>query len=314
MTEAIQDGPDEIWQEAPHEIRPSERDICRALSWIEWPFTGRSGPVGWSMRCHCGKLAPHTPRLRQDACTPSRHIVRDRQGAAEQLDGLMVKYRDRDGEEQRPAYVASKPRGGAIEAYLARSPAVPSPLCVEGYRLPWSGVPTLMPMFTPQLRKAPDARDKHGRYGVAEARADLVALGIDGGVTFDSLPWPATQPANNRPAKGARFVAGITAAKQTVSVPAPNWQMPDGKSLSLVLEEVGSRGTLTDIGEAVRDKSRPGPLRLDRLGKRACSPRHKPWCPLTTTHTTVSTQQTEADGEPPSASFLRKIHVQVNLR
>ncbi|RWN99374.1 hypothetical protein [Mesorhizobium sp.] len=282
MAETVQDGPDEIWKEVLHEIRPTERDICGALGWIEWPCTGRSAPIGWSMRCHCGILVEPDGRRLRPAYDKTRArlagmVFATSKGASEQRDGLLVSYNDANGAEQRPTYIASKPRGGkrphrtkaAVAAYLARPPAIPSPLRSEGHQRPMSAAPALMPMLTPQMRKAKDALDKHGRYGVAEARADLAALGVDGSVAFDLLPCPAMRHPETVTANGARFIAGITGAKQTASVPAPNWQIPDGKPLSPVLEEVASRGTLTDIGEAVRDKSKPVPARLDRLGKRA---------------------------------------------
>lgn len=282
MAEPSQDGPDEVWQEVLHEIRPTERDICRSLGWTEWPFTGRSGPLGWSMRCHCGMLVDTDGRHLRPAYDNTRAhlagmVFATGKGARKQRDGLLVRYRDAKGAEQRPSYTTSKPRGGkrphrtkaAVADYLDMSPAVASPLCSEGHQRPISDAPALMPMLTPQMRKAPDALDKHGRYGVAEGRAELVALGIDGSVAFDLLLWPAMRHTKTVTANGSRFLAGITGTKQTASVPAPTWQEPEGKPLSPILEIVASRGTLADIGTAVRDKSKPATARHDRLGKRA---------------------------------------------
>lgn len=58
MAEPAQNGLDEVWPEVLHQIWPSERDICRALGWIEWPRTGRNEPLGWVMCCACGMLSP----------------------------------------------------------------------------------------------------------------------------------------------------------------------------------------------------------------------------------------------------------------
>jgi hypothetical protein len=109
-------------------------------------------------------------------------------------------------------------------------------------------------MLTPLHRRAPDKSldvcgqlDRVGRYGVAEARAVLVAFGVDGSVPFERLPFPATR-CPTVIARGARFIAGISSAKQTASVPAPSWQIPEAKPLSPILQEVASRGNLESIG------------------------------------------------------------------
>lgn len=270
MSEPMRDGPDEIHAESLHEIHPSERDLCRALGWIEWPYTGRSAPVGWCMHCACGSLSPTDGRhLRPTFDGTRAHLAglvfATGKGAVKQRGGLLVSYTDANGKEQRPSYTTSKPRGGkrphrtnaAIAAYLAKPAAIPSPLRVDGYQRPLSGEPVLMPMLTPLHRRAPDKSmnicgqiDREGRYGVAEARADLVAFGVDGSVPFEALPFPATR-CPTAIARGARFIAGISGAKQTASVPAPSWQTPATKALSPVLEEVAARGNLESIGAAL---------------------------------------------------------------
>jgi hypothetical protein len=103
----------------------------------------------------------------------------------------------------------------------------------------------------------------HGRYGVEEARAELRAMGVDGSVQFERLPFPATKCPTGI-AKNARFIGGIVGRKLTASVPPPSWQEREPTSLSTALEEVASRGTLADIGRVAGDNtSRP-----DRAGKR----------------------------------------------
>ncbi|WP_139788974.1 hypothetical protein [Manganibacter manganicus] len=284
MSEPTQDGPDEIHAESLHEIKPSERDICRALGWIEFPYTGRSAPLGWCMHCACGSLSPtEGGHLRPTFDGPRAHLAglvfATGKGAVKQRDGLMISYIDASGKEQRPSYTTSKPRGGkrphrtkaAIAGYLAMPAAISSPLRVDGYRRPMSGQPALMPMRTPLQRRAPDKSldvcgqlDRVGRYGVAEARAELVAFGVDGSVPFEMLPFPATR-CPTVIARGSRFVAGITGAKQTASVPAPSWQTPATKALSPILQEVASRGNLESIGAVLGYK---GGSR-DRAGGRA---------------------------------------------
>jgi hypothetical protein len=290
MAEPLQDGPDEVWPDMLHEIRPSERDICRALGWIEWPNSRprRSEPIGWCMRCSCGKLAPTEggslrPTFSDTRANLAGMLFATGKNARRQRDGLMVRYVDARGNEQRPGYRAVKPRGGkrphrtkaGIEAYLALPAAIPSPLRVHGYTRPLSGEIALLPMLTPLLRKEPGKAldingqvDRIGRLGVAEARAELVAFCVDGSVPFADLPFHATRGPTVI-ARSARFMAGISGVKQTASVPAPNWQMPDTKTLSPAIEALAARGTLGDIGEAVRDKTKPAPTRPDRLGARA---------------------------------------------
>lgn len=69
-------------------------------------------------------------------------------------------------------------------------------------------------------------------------------------------------------ARGATFMGGIMMGSGTAAAPA----LPideDRVPLTPALEEAAAGGTLADIGEVVRDKSRPAPARLDRIGKRA---------------------------------------------
>jgi hypothetical protein len=189
--------------------------------------------------------------------------------------GTMVLFTDNKGKERQPVYTASKPRGGkrphrtmaAVRAYLDTKPTVSSPLRCVGIQRAMSRDPAIPPMYDPLMKEAPTAKDPAGRFGVEEARAELAAFGIDGSVSFEELPFPAAR-GDISIAKGARFIGGIKGRKLTASVPAPLWQVRDPKSLSPALEEAASRGTLSDIGEAVRDKSKPSPVRLDRLGKR----------------------------------------------
>lgn len=301
LSEPTQGGQDEVWSEVLHEIRPSEREICRALDWIEWPLTGRSDPIGWSMRKDTGRLvladgSELRPVYGRTRAQLTGMTFATGKGAGKQPGGLMVGYRDAKGLEQRPVYTATKPRGGkrphrtkaAIADYLDMAAAIASPLRAEGYQTPISSAQALTPMYTPQLRKAPDAFDRHGRYGVAEGRAELEALMEKQRPPITVCPTTEASRlvADNAEerlahfratgvilprkqtlaptARGARFIAGISGAKQTASVPAPNWQVPEAKPLSPALEEAAARGDLADIGRALGDKT----TRPDRLGKR----------------------------------------------
>jgi hypothetical protein len=107
-----------------------------------------------------------------------------------------------------------------------------------------SGEPALVDMYTPQA-------------GTEKAREELAEAYAAG-----NLP-----PVTKCPtviAKGARFLAGISRAKQTASVSAPSWQDP-AMPLSPVLDEVAARGTLESIGIRVGFKGGYA----DRAGKKA---------------------------------------------
>lgn len=263
MAESAQDGPDEVSAEMLHEEQPSERDIGQALGWIEWPRTGRSGPIGWAMRCPCGRLAPTEGALSPTTVAGDTIEIgqltyytrpKARRGKA---GGMLLHWMDREGKIQRPAFLANRPRGGKRpyrvdpERYLALKPVTPAPMDAQSYQRAISTEPALMPMYTPLLRKKPDAFDEVGRFGVEEARAVLVEFGVDGSVPFDALPFPATK-CPTVVAKGARFIAGISGRSQTAS-PGVVGKIEDTPKLDAtvaeILDEVAARGSLTSIGE-----------------------------------------------------------------
>lgn len=262
MAEPVQDGPDEVWPDMLHEVRPSERDICSALGWIEWPNSSprRSEPIGWCMRCPCGMLSPiegrnFRPVFDGHLATLGGMSFYTKPSARKLAEGgMMVSYTDSAGRIQRPAYVASKPRGGkrprrtraAAQAYVDSRPAIPSPMHVGGYQRPMSGESALMPMLA--------------RTSACEAaRASL-----DQALANTQIMPHVTRCPPGLPWKGARFIAGISGAKQTASTSAPNWEEP-ASPLSSVLDEVAARGTLQSIG--VRLGFNGG--YADRAGKKA---------------------------------------------
>ncbi|MBZ9904790.1 hypothetical protein LB557_02050 [Mesorhizobium sp. BR115XR7A] len=275
MAEPTQDGPDEIWPEMLHEIKPSVHALLRSAGGVAWPWCGRrrkkDGKEIWSgepwQYFYC--LLPLFGD-EQTTLLGGLTFYTEPKACRESEGGMLVTYTDATDNAHRPEYKASKPRGGkrprrtkaAAEEYVRGRAAISSPLRVEGYQQPLSDEPTLIPMFTPQLRREPGKGldiygqvDRLGRYGVAEARAEIAKC-------MDVAP-----PATRCPtviAKGAWFMGGISSSKETASVPAPNWQVPEAKPLSPALEEAASRGDLADIGRALGDKT----TRQDRLGKR----------------------------------------------
>jgi len=263
MTESVSDGPDEVFPEMLHEEQPSERDIGRALGWIEWPFTGRSAPIGWCMPCPCcGRIGLPEPKMNPVAVTGNvievgsltyYALPEARRGKP---GGMLLRWVDRGGKIRHPSHKASKPRGGKRPyrldpwGYLAVKPTTPAPMDSQPLQPAFSGEPVLMPMYTPLLRKAPDAYDHRGRYGVEEAHADLRAMGIDGSVPFERLPFPATKCPTGI-AKDARFIGGISGRSQTASssVIGKVEESPKVEArVEGILDEVASRGTLESIG------------------------------------------------------------------
>jgi hypothetical protein len=129
-----------------------------------------------------------------------------------------------------------------------------SPLHAEPYSRALSGEPALAPMYAPLS-------------GVEEGRAELVALGVDGSVPFDKLPFPATK-GMSAIASGADFLGGIVGSSGTASSGAVNMgDLPDAPrgEARLVVEAVASGATLKDIGERMGLDG----ARVDRAAKDA---------------------------------------------
>lgn len=264
MAEPTRDGPDETWPEMLHEIRPSVDDMLSSIGWIEWPWCGqrdrkgrykRTEPLGYVMRAPSGRVVPADgatlePDIDGDTITLGGLTFYVRPATRRGREGgLLVSYVDSDGRPRKPSYRAAKPRGGkrplrtvaAAAEYLDLKPTPPSPMAAEGLRRPLSEEPALMPLYTPLLRKKPDALDSRGRFGVEEGRALLRRLEEAGGLPPVTICPPAI-------ARGARFMGGLVAANGVAIPPAPNWEPREVKPLPAVLEEVGARGTLADIG------------------------------------------------------------------
>jgi hypothetical protein len=185
----------------------------------------------------------------------------------------MISYTDADGRECRPEIAANKPRGGKKPhrvdpaGYLALPAVSPSPLEASHYHRPMSGATAINDMYDPLPRQEPSDKDKAGRFGVEEARAVLQALGVDGGVPFDKLPFPAKKLPDTI-AKNARFIGGMSGRCQTASAATVGkWESaePISSKAEIVIEEVASRSTLQKIG--IKLGYRGG--YADRAGKKA---------------------------------------------
>jgi hypothetical protein len=274
MLSPTAEGPDDIHVETLHEIKPGIHTMLRAAGGVAWPWCGqrekKDGKWIWRgepwqyFYCLEAIFDGETTELGGLEFYTKPKARREAEG------GMLVSYTNTAGVEHRPAYKTSKPRGGkrprrtlaAAWAYLAKPAAISSALRAEGYQRPISTQAAQMPMYTPQQRREPNKGldiygqvDRLGRFGVVEARAEIERC-------METAP-----PATHCPtviAKGAWFLGGMTASKETASAPGPSWHYPD-PPLSPVLEEVAARGNLESIGRVIGYRGGAA----DRAGKKA---------------------------------------------
>lgn len=223
------------------EIRPTVGELMEAASDAFRVFV-RDGVR------HVGKGMQIAPKANDD-------IERITLGSLKFRDGLLVEWAvTKKGRKLRPV---DRLREGGTDKTSARNPrrylsiktTAPSPFLAKHLHRPISDEPALAPMYDPLPRMAPNAEDKHGRFGVAEARAVLEAFGVDGSVPFEELPIAALKCAD-AVASGAGFLGGVSRLSGNSSSGAVLWDMPEkpeGK-LAIILDEVAARGTLTSIG------------------------------------------------------------------
>lgn len=184
-----------------------------------------------------------------------------RLGALKFARGELVEY----GETKKGRRLRTRDRIVSREAAPAKSrdpnlyvfrtnATTPSPLHAESLHRELSGVPALAPMYAPQP-------------GKEEARDELVALGVDGAVSFDDLPFPAIK-VMSAIAPGADFLGGVVGSSGTASSGAVNMgdlpEAPKGEA-RLIVEAVASGATLKDIGERMGFNG----ARVDRAAKDA---------------------------------------------
>lgn len=133
--------------------------------------------------------------------------------------------------------------------YLKTKSCTKSPFEAHHHHRPISDEPALPPMYDPLPRAKPSPRDKHGRFGVVEAREVLKTYGVDGSVSFSALPFPA-QRFGTVVAKGASFIGGVSRLSGNSSSGAVSWEVPERPKgqIATILEEVAAKGTLKSIG------------------------------------------------------------------
>ncbi|MBB6299420.1 hypothetical protein [Rhizobium leucaenae] len=278
MSESTQDGPDEVNPEMLHEVKPGLHEMLRSAGGIAWPWCGvrvkRDGKIKWEGEPWAYSFTAQPSLTGKHLVTLAGLTYYTRPGARRGFDGgMLLSFINDKGRIERPDLKANKPRGGKKphrvdpEGYLALKGAVPSPLTATAYQRPLSGERAIGDFYVPLPREAPSAQDPVGRFGVAEARALLQQLGIDGSVPFDQLPFPATR-GQTKIAKGARFIGGMSGRCQTASAATiGNWEPsePIPANAAEILDEVSARGTLQSIG--IRLGFQGG--YADRAGKKA---------------------------------------------
>lgn len=205
---------DDDTDELQVEVRPSEAELLRAIGWTV------TGSERWE---HTGRVVNTYDRADLSAA-----IKRHRNGTVDIVMGNLV-FRDGEmtewgrtakGRALRPVERTRGVKGGeqpgrteaAIWSYLHIPATTPSPFAASSLRRPFSGEPAIANMYDPLPREAPSAKDRHGRYGVEEARDVLRVHGVDGSIAFADLPVPATR-CPNALVVGPQWVGGVKKPK-----------------------------------------------------------------------------------------------------
>ncbi|TIL91443.1 MAG: hypothetical protein E5Y73_17350 [Mesorhizobium sp.] len=240
VAEAVQSLATSSWEadavDNDQEIRPTVGELVRAsmddggewlASTIDHDSDGNSHIRLGSLKFVCGELVEYG---------------RTRKGRKLQPRDRVTSRTDEPSKNRNPTL------------YVFRTGATtPSPLHAEPYQRPFSGEPALAPMYDPQT-------------GVEANRAELRKHGVDGSVSFEDLPFPATK-CPTAIAKGAEFLGGVAQSSGTASSGAIMWEAPEAKvgEARKVIEEIASGATLKDIGERMGYDG----VRVDRMAKAA---------------------------------------------
>jgi hypothetical protein len=163
-------------------------------------------------------------------------------GSLKFRDGRLVEWAvTKKGHKLRPvdrvkAGSGSNSSHRSPQRYLETRATTPSPMQAASLPRNVSDRPVLPPMLDPQA-------------GVEANRELLRSLGVDGSVSFDELPAPATK-CETAVAKGAGFLGGISRPSGNSSSGAQAWEAPEVRQgeVASVVEEVAARGTLKSIG------------------------------------------------------------------
>jgi len=218
---AVPDDEQPYEPECAIEIRPSEAELLaaigrRPIGRERWDFTGEM------LNYYDDKQEPGTVYR-----TNRNGVLEAQIGNLTFRKGALVQWGEtRKGAALRPVERPRGMKGGnaairsesAIRSYLDLKGAT-SPFTAEPYSRPMSSEPAIGDFYQPLPRQEPSNSDRHGRFGVREARAVLQRFGVDGSIPFDMLPFPATRCPTAIVA-GDQFVGGVKQPKPTASEPA----------------------------------------------------------------------------------------------
>ncbi|MGO7185304.1 hypothetical protein ACCT14_33010 [Rhizobium brockwellii] len=204
---------DNLDPELTIEIRPSEGELLTAIGW-EVVDSERWYETGDMVNIYQSKPSTETRQTNRNGGTDTAI------GALLFRDGKLIQWGEtRKGAALKPVERTRGIKGGsdpsrsesAILSYLELQGAV-SPLTARPYAKPLSAAPAIPGYYDPLPRQEPNTKDRHGRYGVQEARDVLRGLGVDGSVPFDRLPVPATRCEDGLVA-GDQWVGGVKKPK-----------------------------------------------------------------------------------------------------
>lgn len=184
---------DNLDPEVAIETRPSEAELLGAIGW-EVVDSERWHETGEMVNIYQPKPSTETRQTNRNGGTDTSL------GALLFRDGKLIQWGEtKKGFALKPVERPRAAKGGnnpsrsesAILSYLELRGAV-SPLTSRPYAKPLSAAPAIPGYYDPLPRQEPNTKDRHGRYGVQEARDVLRGLGVDGSVPFDRLPVSAT--------------------------------------------------------------------------------------------------------------------------
>ncbi|MBY5614094.1 hypothetical protein [Rhizobium leguminosarum] len=204
---------DNLDPEITIETRPSEGELLTAVGWKivdreRWYWTREM------VNIYESKPSVETRLKNRNGGTDTSL------GALLFRDGKLIQWgATKKGFSLRPVERPRAVKGGnapsrsdnAIWAYIKLIGAT-SPLTARPYEKPLSAEAAIHDCYAPLPREAPSAKDKSGRFGVAEAREVLRRLGVDGSVPFDQLAVPATRCPDGLVA-GPQWVGGVKQPK-----------------------------------------------------------------------------------------------------
>lgn len=275
---------DNLDPEVTIETRPSEAELLGAIGWEvvdseRWYWTRENVNV------YKATPSVETHQKNKNGGTDSSL------GALLFRDGKLIQWGEtRKGAALKPVERTRGIKGGtdpsrsesAILSYIQLQGAV-SPLTARPYAKPLSAAPAIPGYYDPLPRQEPNSKDRHGRYGVQEARDVLRGLGVDGSVPFDSLPSPATRCPDGLVA-GPQWIGGVKKPKPLDEISSAAGREPEfvrhvetlsyldylrrrleqhAASLDLAITDASAKSIGMAMGQAPAYAEKRGPALID---------------------------------------------------